>query len=429
MDPDRAGILLPGLQATRPRPNSRPRSRISSSAADIAISSAPNTIVVFDQYDLLPAQVTDPVGNIVTASSDYRVLQPKTMTDPNGNQSAVAFDALGLVVGTAVMDKSVTVPQDSIDPTSGFMADLLQSQIDAVLRRSARADAAALLGNATSRIVYDFGRFAGRPARRKRRCRISRRQSCARPMSKISGPDQTSPLQVGISFSDGFGREIQKKVQADPGPLVPNGASSRRRAGSAAAGRSGTTRASRSANTSHSSPRRMISNFGAAVGVSSTLFYDPLGRVFATLHPDQSWEKVTFDPWRQGSWDANDTIRITDPATGAVITDPSSDPDVGACFLRLPQADYAPTWYAQRRIGGAGGGGAGRRTEGGGARGYALDRPFRFAGPRVSDPGLQSLTLKQRSASGGALPDFRHVRYRRQSARDHRRPAARYHDL
>ena len=34
-------------------------------------------------------------------------------------------------------------------------------------------------------------------------------------------------------------------------------------------------------------------------GVSPVLFYDPVERVVATLHPNHTWEKVVFDPWRQ----------------------------------------------------------------------------------------------------------------------------------
>jgi len=40
----------------------------------------------------------------------------------------------------------------------------------------------------------------------------------------------------------------------------------------------------------------------------------------ATLHPNHSWEKVVFDPWRQKNWDVNDTV---------LIADPKVDPDVG----------------------------------------------------------------------------------------------------
>ena len=39
--------------------------------------------------------------------------------------------------------------------------------------------------------------------------------------------------------------------------------------------------------------------FDQQVGVSATLFYDPVERVVATLHPNHTWEKVVFDPWRQ----------------------------------------------------------------------------------------------------------------------------------
>ena len=69
--------------------------------------------------DALPA----PQTNVVSAINDYRVLQPSTVTDPNGNRSQVAFDALGLVVGTAVMGEDAFGNRlgDSLDD---FVADL-----------------------------------------------------------------------------------------------------------------------------------------------------------------------------------------------------------------------------------------------------------------------------------------------------------------
>ena len=59
-------------------------------------------------------------------------------------------------------------------------------------------------------------------------------------------------------------------------------------------------------------------------GVSSTLFYDPVERVVATLHPNNTFEKVVFDPWRQTSYDVNDTVTF----------DPKTDPDVGEFLQR-----------------------------------------------------------------------------------------------
>lgn len=47
--------------------------------------------------------------------------------------------------------------------------------------------------------------------------------------------------------------------------------------------------------------------FNAIHGVSSVLFYDPVGRAVATLNPDHTYTKVVFDPWQQTTHDANDT--------------------------------------------------------------------------------------------------------------------------
>ena len=52
-------------------------------------------------------------------------------------------------------------------------------------------------------------------------------------------------------------------------------------------------------------PRLRVSNVW---GVSRTLFYDPVERVVATLHPNHTYEKVVFDPWRQATYDVNDTV-------------------------------------------------------------------------------------------------------------------------
>ncbi|MGH8646446.1 MAG: RHS repeat-associated core domain-containing protein [Gammaproteobacteria bacterium] len=81
------------------------------------------------------------------------------------------------------------------------------------------------------------------------------------------------------------------------------------------------------------------------IGVSPVLFYDPVERVIATLHPNHTWEKVVFDPWRQETWDVNDTVLVADPRT---------DPDAGDFFRRLPDADYLPTWHARRQGGAMG---------------------------------------------------------------------------
>jgi hypothetical protein len=54
-------------------------------------------------HNLLRVRHQDPVGNVISAVNDYRVLRPVSITDPNGNRTEVRVDSLGLVVGTAVM--------------------------------------------------------------------------------------------------------------------------------------------------------------------------------------------------------------------------------------------------------------------------------------------------------------------------------------
>ncbi|MBC7602031.1 MAG: toxin [Ramlibacter sp.] len=289
--------------------------------------------VAYDSHELFTARTTDALGNTVTAEFDYRVLQPNLVTDPNGNRSAVTFDVLGLVVATAVMGKINEA--DGVakgDSLQGFVADLSDTQIsDFFNADDPRVPAATLLGNATSRIVYDVDRFAkiGEPAFAATVLRETHVADLA--------PGQQSKVQVSFSHSDGYGREIQKKIPAEPGPLEPGGASiARRWVGSGWTIYNNKGKPVRQYEPFFTPTHKF--EFAVQRGVSPTLFYDPATRVVATLHPNQTYEKVRFDPWWQQSWDVNDTVTL----------DPASDPDVAAWFSRLSPSEYTPGWFALR---------------------------------------------------------------------------------
>jgi hypothetical protein len=216
---------------------------------------------------------------------------------------------------------------------------LTQAQIDGFFADARSTGTQALLGNASARIVYDLFRYQAPPttpgvANPAFAATIARETH----VSDLAA-GQTNKLQVSLSFSDGFGREIQKKMQAEPGPLMPSGPMVASRWVT-----SGWTIFN-----NKGKPIRKYEpffddavdfKFGGTVGVSSILFYDPALRVVATLHPDHSWEKVIFDPWRQESWDANDTVLILDPTT-----DP--DLDVGNLSRRPAQLDDASIRLAE----------------------------------------------------------------------------------
>jgi RHS repeat-associated protein len=304
------------------------------------------TAVQYDANNLFPVQETDALGNTTGIALDYRVLQPRLITDPNGNRSEAAFDALGLVAGTAVQGK---VTETLGDRLLGFDPDLTQAQIDAFfLAADPHVQAAALLTDATTRIVYDQDRF--------RRTRAANptdptqwQPAFAATLSREThvsdlpaGPQ--SRIQIGFGYSDGFGREIQKKIQAEPGPLTSGGpVVTPRWVGSGWTIFNNKGKPVRQYEPYFSASHEF--EFARIVGESPVLFYDPAGRVVATLHPDHCWEKVVFDPWRQQTWDPSDTV---------LIADPKSDSDVSDFFRRLPDADYLPGWYAQRQAGARG---------------------------------------------------------------------------
>jgi len=65
-------------------------------------------------------RLPSPETNIIRAKNDYRVLQPYEVADQNQNQTHVAFDALGNVVGTALIgggDSSLVFDVDLDDAT------------------------------------------------------------------------------------------------------------------------------------------------------------------------------------------------------------------------------------------------------------------------------------------------------------------------
>jgi RHS repeat-associated protein len=330
------------------------------------------TVVQYDGYDLLVVESRDALGNRVTvgerlangdidetkSGNDYRLLQPRLLTDANGNRTEASFDALGLVAGTATMGKPSQAMGDLLD--ASFQADLTQAQVDAFLIAPREAgptpgesDASTitheLLGNATTRIVYDLTRF-------KRLGQPSFSAIVARETHVSDIPTgQRSKLQISVAYSDGFSRSIQSKMQAEPGPVPIRDANGRVVIG--ANGQPDMTVASVSPRwvgsgwavfNNKGKPVRQFEpffththsfEFDVKIGVSPVMFYDPVQRVVAVLHPNHTWEKSLVDAWRQETWDVNDTT---------LSADPRLDPHVGEYFRRLDTAEYLPTWHTLR---------------------------------------------------------------------------------
>lgn len=313
----------------------------------------------YDAHALLPRELEDSLGNVTSVVNDYRVLAPATVTDANRNRSQVAFDALGMVVATAVMGK---VGEAVGDELAGFPVEVPLAMRLAFLA-DPHGQAAALLGRSTSRIIYDLDRYgrAGQPP------------LTATLMRETHWHDEggaTSKIQIAFSYSDGFGRELQRKVQAEPGEAPQRAAVMPLPSGDLAPGElvrdaQGRVVMAPAARRWVGTGRTVFNNKGKPVkqyepffsstplyeeereltdtGVTPVLFYDPAERVVATLHPNHAYDKVVFDAWQETTYDANDTV----------LSDPRTDADVRgyvAGYFATQPASWQ-TWYEQR-IGG-----------------------------------------------------------------------------
>jgi RHS repeat-associated protein len=330
------------------------------------------TSISYDTYDLLMQETQDALGNRITvgernidptqplvrAGQDYRLLQPALVMDPNRNRSAAAFDAFGMVVGTAAMGK----PEDN--PRHGDMLDDLDPDLtDAVIGAHLQdplANPYSILQRATARLIYDL--FAYYRTKDQANPQPAVVYTLARETHDADlVPGQQTKVQHSFSYSDGFSREIQKKIQAEPGPvpkrdpttgriIVANGqpAMTPNDVSPCWVGSGWTVFNNKGKPVRQYEPFFTDTHrfeFDVRIGVSPVLCYDPVERVVATLHPNHTWEKIVFDPWKQETWDVNDMV---------MVADPKNDSDVGDFFSRLPEADYLPTWLAQRQSGALG---------------------------------------------------------------------------
>lgn len=313
------------------------------------------TTVTYDDHDLLTVATADALGNQTTAELDYRVVAPKLLTDANGNQSAVAFDALGMVVATAITGKAGAVPREG-DELAEFSANLTAAELGSAFADPFTAPH-LLIGKATTRLVYDL--FAYQRTKSDEQPAPAAVYALARETHVGPGDAQTA-LQHAFSYSDGFGREMQKKVQAEPGPGPARDA-----------GGDFIIVDGRPQLTAGDLPHRWVGSgwtefnnkgkpvrryepffadthlcdFEAKIGVTKTLFYNPVERLVAVLHPNHTYEKVVFDPWGQVSFDVNDTVS----------SDPRTDPDIASLVHRYFQQEDAAwqTWLTQRQAPGA----------------------------------------------------------------------------
>ncbi len=241
--------------------------------------------ITYDAYALLVIQTTDALQNTVQAINDYRTMLPVQITDPNNNRSGVLFDALGMLTAMALMGKDGQNEGDTLgDPTQRFEYNLFN-----------------WTQNQKPNFVHTYAR---------------EQHGAANPR-----------WQETYSYSDGFGHEVMKKIQAEPG-LAPQRAAD----GSLVRDAQGhpvladTTPQMRWVGTGRTiydnknNPVKKYEPFFSSTfdyeteqdlvewGVTPILHYDPPGRLVRTDNPNGTLSRVEFDAWQQITWDENDTV-------------------------------------------------------------------------------------------------------------------------
>ena len=272
------------------------------------------------EYQLLLNKVTDAANLTTTAHYNYRVMQPRLVTDPNGNMTEFSFTPIGLVSQIFVRDKNGT--GDISNPSTRFEYDFL---------------------------AFERGPQGSNPNPPPVKARTIRRiHHDGEANVIVSVRDESIETR---EYSDGFGRLIQTRTQAEDVVF-----------GDALFGRGvlpidqsdpATTQSiTGTLNAYHQSPNVVVSGWqvydnkgrvvekyepffdtgwdfapptNAQLGEKALMYYDPRGQVIRTVNPDQSEQRVIYGkprlldtpdvydptPWEAYTYDVNDNAGRT----------------------------------------------------------------------------------------------------------------------
>ncbi|RKG71640.1 toxin [Corallococcus sp. CA054B] len=265
------------------------------------------TSVRYDRYGLHAVEQhssDDPAFDSVTrAEIDYRTRAPWRLTDAHGNRNAVAFDALGMVVATASMGRDGAGEGDT-------------------------------LADPTTRIEYDVSRWhrEGRPA-------------FVHTFARERHGSANQRWLESYSYSDGSGRELLKKAQAEPGP----------------GGEPRWVGTGRTVFDNKGNPVKQYEPYFSTTfeyeddpalvmtGHTSLYHYDSLSRLVRTDFPDGTFATVTFDAWSETRADASDNV-LESAWYADRIARPPGDPERRAAELAAAHS-HTPAVHAVDPLG------------------------------------------------------------------------------
>lgn len=303
------------------------------------------TEVTYGAGGLFVESSTDARGNTArVVRFDHRILAPAELIDQNGRHSEVAFDVHGRAIAAAVKGMPRGGGWEGDDLAALAASYALRNpgpQLVEAFSTAAQPDMVAArtwLAGATTRILHDLG---GRPGQWELRmpsvCSISRERH----------RDAATPLSITLQCSDGSGRVLMTKAQAEPaGPGGPprwivNGL----------------TVLNNKGNPVQQFEPAFAAQFGPelpqANGVSRRFRYDGVGRQVRTDDPDGTHSRQVRTPWLTESWDPIDTVLESLWVTLKGRDDlPLADPlPVGPDNLVSADPEQLAGWQSRRHAG------------------------------------------------------------------------------
>lgn len=312
------------------------------------------TKMEYDGFQLFPVKIKDAVGLETKADYDYRVMQPSQITDPNGNRSTVEFKPLGMAKSTYIRGKV----DEGMGDRTGQPSVLFEYDFFA-FENSMEVDPdhpQPVFVHSIQRTEHAWEFIKKENKRREENGESTMTQVEIEAFFTDEIEDYPERFIQIREYSDGFGRLIQSRKQAEEvlfgdesfgnGTLPENQndqAATRAEVVGKEAGDAVNLRVNgwQTFNNKgkpveqyepfyHNSWDYLDRNEAAdeTIGQKATMYYDPRGQVIRTVNPDESEKRViygvpqdlnnpdTFEPtpWQAYTYDTNDNAGRTHSA-------------------------------------------------------------------------------------------------------------------
>ena len=263
------------------------------------------TTVTFDQYHLLRTEIQDALGNRRTVVPDYQALKPLRIIDINNNSTEYRYDPLGAVAVMSRFGTEAGQPRGD-EPISAY------SEIPVAGLSDIISSPNQYLQQATRFFYYDLLAWE-RDQQPVYAVQLHRETY----ESDLPGNAETA-VQISIEFTDGIGRNLQRKSLVEAGRALQVNADN-------------TVSEVDAEERWLTSGRRVYNNKGqiikqyqsfysnsplyqpeeavAEFGVTVINYYDPLGRIYKTDQPKGYHTLREFSAWLRTEYDSNDTIK------------------------------------------------------------------------------------------------------------------------